>query len=88
MLKSIAFANAASTVMVIWVVSCALLSFLAPDLLFSVAQSWMHTINLDLVKATFSPNLGSIILGLISAVALTWVTTYATIELYNRLAKK
>lgn len=88
MLKSIAFANAAAIIMAIWVISCALLSYLAPDLLFAVAQSWMHTINLDLVKATFSPNLGSIILGFVSAVVLTWVTTYATIELYNRLAKK
>ncbi len=88
MLKSIAFANAAATVMVIWVVSCALLSFLTPDLLFSVAQSWMHTINLNVVKTTISPDLGSIILGLVSAVVLTWVTTYGTIELYNRWAKK
>jgi len=59
-----------------------------PDLLFAVAQSWMHTINLNLVKANFSPDLGSIILGLVSAVVLTWVTTYGTIELYNRWAKK
>lgn len=87
MLNSKAFANAAAVVMVIWVVSCALLSFVAPDLLFAIAQSWMHTINLDLVKATFSPNLGSIVLGLVSAVALTWVTTYALVELYNRWAK-
>ena len=88
MLNSKAFANAAATVMATWVVTCALLSYLAPDLLFAVAQSWMHTINLNLVKATFSPNLGSIILGFVSAVVLTWVTTYATIELYNRFTKK
>ena len=88
MLNAKAFANAASAIMAIWVIVCALLSYLVPDLLFAVAQSWMHTINLDLVKTTFSPNLGSIILGLVSAVALTWVTTYATIELYNRWAKK
>lgn len=88
MLNAKAFANATATVMAVWVIACALLSYLAPDLLFSIAQSWMHTINLDLVKAAFSLNLGSIILGFVSAVALTWVTTYATIELYNRLAKK
>lgn len=88
MLNSKAFANAAAAVMAVWVIACVLLSYLAPDLLFAVAQSWMHTINLDLVKATFSPNLGSIILGIVSAVALTWVTTYATVELYNKWSNK
>jgi len=88
MLNAKAFANAASAIMAIWVIVCALLSYLVPDLLFAVAQSWMHTINLDAVKTTFSPDLGSIVLGFISAAGLTWVTTYALIETYNRLAKK
>ena len=88
MLNAKAFANAAATIMAIWVIVCALLSYLVPDLLFAVAQSWMHTINLDVVKTTFSPDLGSILLGFVSATGLTWVTTYALIETYNRLAKK
>lgn len=87
MLDAKAFANAASAVMTVWVVVCALLSYVAPDLLFSVAQSWMHTINLESVKATFSPNLGLILWGLVSAVGLTWITTYGTITLYNKWAK-
>ena len=88
MLKSVAFANAVATIMAVWVVACALLSYLAPNLLFTVAQSWMHTINLNVVKTTFTPDLGSIILGWVSATGLAWVTTYATIELYNRWANK
>jgi len=40
-----------------------LLSYIAPDLLFTVAQSWMHIISLETVKATFNPNLGSILFG-------------------------
>lgn len=87
MLNAKAFANAASVVMAIWVVGCAMLSYIAPDLLFSIAQSWMHTVNLESAKATFTPNLGSLLLGFISAVGLTWITTYATIALYNRLTK-
>lgn len=87
MLDANAFANAASVVMAVWVVVCAALSYIAPDLLFSVAQSWMHTINLESVKSTFTPNLGSILWGFVTAVGLTWITTFGTISLYNKWAK-
>ena len=87
MLNAKAFANAASAVMGIWVVACVMLSFIAPDLLFSVAQSWMHTINLETVKATFNPSFGLLIWGFVSAVGLTWITTWGTITLYNKWTK-
>ena len=87
MLNAKAFANAMSVVMAVWVLGCLALSLIVPDLLFSVAQSWMHTINLSVVKTTFNFDLGSVILGLITAVGLTWVTTYATIWFYNRLSR-
>lgn len=87
MLNAKAFANAAATVMAIWVVACALLTYAAPDLLFTVAQSWTHSMNLEVLRSTFTPNIGSLLLGLVSAVGLTWVTTYATIALYNRWSK-
>lgn len=87
MLNAKAFANATSAVMAGWVVFCGLLSYVAPDLLFTIAQSWTHNINLEAVRTTVSPNFGSIILGLVSATGLTWVTTYAVIWLYNRWAK-
>ncbi|MDO8487377.1 MAG: DUF5676 family membrane protein [Candidatus Curtissbacteria bacterium] len=88
MLNAKAFANAAATVMAVWVLACALLSFLAPDLLFTVAQSWMHTINLESVKTTLNPNLGFLLWGLITATGLTWLTTYSFAKLYNRFTKK
>ncbi len=87
MLNAKAFANAASAVMAVWVIACVLLSFVAPDLLFSVVQTWMHTINLETVKATVNPGLGSLLLGFVTAVGLTWITTYGTISLYNKWAK-
>lgn len=87
MLNPKAFANAASAVMGVWVIACLILSLIVPDLLFTVAQSWMHTINLEVVKTTFNLNFGSVVLGLITAVGLTWVTTYGTIVLYNKWAK-
>lgn len=87
MLNAKAFANAASAVMGVWVLACALLSYLAPGLLFSVAQSWMHTINLETVKSTFSLDLGLMIVGFMSAVGLTWITTFGVISLYNKWTK-
>lgn len=87
MLNAKAFANAASVVMAVWVVVCAVFAYIAPDLLFTVAQSWTHTMNLEVLKASFNPNLGLLILGLMSATGLTWVTTFATVTLYNRFKK-
>jgi len=87
MLNAKAFANATAVITAVWVLGCLVLSLIIPDLLFSIAQSWMHTINLSVVKTAFNFDLGSVILGLITAVGLTWITTYATIWLYNRLSK-
>lgn len=67
MLNAKAFANAASAVMAVWVIFCAVLSYIAPDLLFVVAQSWTHNMNLDAVRAPFNPNIGFLLLGLVTA---------------------
>ena len=69
MLKSKVFANAAAVVMGAWVVFCGLLSYIAPNFLFAIAQSWMHNINLEPVRTTFNPNLGSLLFGFVSAVS-------------------
>lgn len=87
MLDAKVFANAASAVMAVWVLGCALLAYVAPDLLFTIAQSWTHNINLEAVRTTINPNFGSLVLGLVSATGLTWVTTYTVVWLYNRWAK-
>ena len=87
MLNAKAFANAAAAVMAVWAVACALLVYVAPDLLFTVAESWTHAMNLEVLRSTFTPNLGSLFLGFVSATGLTWVTTYGTITLYNKWAK-
>lgn len=87
MLNAKAFANATAAVMAVWIIVCALLAYVAPDLLFTIAQSWTHAINLEVLKSTFTPNVGSLLLGFVSAVGLTWVTTYGIITLYNKWAK-
>lgn len=87
MLNEKAFANAATSVMALFYIACAVLSYAMPDLIFSLAKTWMHTVNLESVKTTFNPALGSLIYGLVTSIGLTWVTTYATIALYNKWAK-
>lgn len=88
MLNAKAFANATSVVVAIWVIGCSLLAYIAPDLLFTVAQSWSHFMNLQAIRSTFAPNLGTLLFGFATAVGLTWITTYATISLYNKWVKK
>lgn len=87
MLNAKAFANATATVIGVWIIVCALLAYLVPDVLFAVAQSWTHAMNLEALRSTFVPDLGSLLLGFVTAVGLTWLTTYGTISLYNKLAK-
>lgn len=87
MLNVKAFANAATVVTVVFYVICALLSYAAPDLIFSISRSWIHSINLESVRAPFNPDLGLLLWGLVSLAVITWVTTYATIALYNKWAK-
>lgn len=87
MLNAKAFASAAASVMAVWVIACTVLALIAPGLLFTIAQSWTHTMNLEALKASFNPDIGVWLLGFVSAVGLTWLTTYATISLYNKWIK-
>lgn len=87
MLNAKAFANATGTIVAVFYIVCSLLSFLAPDLLSGLSQSWVHTLNFKSLEVKYIPDLGSIIYGLVTSVGLTWITTYATIWLYNRLEK-
>lgn len=87
MLNAKAFANAATVVTAVFYSVCVLLVYLMPDYIFGMGRSWMHSVNLDSVKATTAPDLGSALMGLITMTAFTWVTAYAVIALYNRWAK-
>ena len=87
MLNAKAFANAATAVMIIWFIACTVLSYLAPELIFNIIQSWMHTINLEAIKIVSAPDLGSVIWGLTTSSILTWITAWGAISLYNRWAK-
>lgn len=87
MLKPVAFAHAVTIVTAVFYIICAAISFAAPDLLFSVVQPWFHSINIEAIKVTTMPSMGAFALGLVTISLVTWITTYATIWLYNMLAK-
>lgn len=87
MLKSVAFANAATIVAAVYYTVCALFSSLIPGFFVNIIQSWVHTLNLETIKGG-NPTLNSNIIGLITFSLSTWVTAYALAFVYNRLIKK
>ena len=87
MVKPIALANASAVVALGIYVVCRVISLIAPDVLFSVAQSWFHTFSTESVISVTSLNIGSFIFGAVTLTVLVWVAFYAGAVLYNKLAK-
>lgn len=80
-----ALANALAIFMGLVYVLCALFVTLLPDLSRLVATSWFHGIDLSLIwTGEGRPNF---VLGLISAVGLSWLSGWAFASTYNKLAK-
>lgn len=88
MVKSTILANAVATIVGVGYVLCRLIAAVAPQLIFNIGQSWFHTLNLEMVRATRPVSLGILILGLVSSMVVAWVGTYAVALLYNRWARK
>ncbi len=86
MLNATALANAITAVTAVFYLVCLALSTAAPDVLFGVANAWAHSINLEAIETTERTAVGTAIIGLVTISALAWVTTYATVWLYNRWA--
>lgn len=87
MLNAKAFANASTVVLIALYVVCRIVSLVAPDVLFSIARSWFHTFSIDSLKGVAPLDTTTFLFGGVSLAILTWITTYATISLYNRWAK-
>lgn len=88
MIKSTILANSVATVVGIGYVLCRLIAAVAPNLLFTVSQSWFHTISLDSTQAMTSMTFTMFLIGLVSSVVVGWAASYAIAELYNRWAKE
>lgn len=80
-------ANAMGTTIAIVFVVCRLLVILAPDLMFSIAQSWFHGVELT-KSASANVDPGSFLLGLVSSVASVWLIGYLFAVLHNRIVEK
>jgi len=87
MIKPIALANASTVVALGVYVVCRVISLIAPDLLFGVAQSWFHTFSTESVRSVTPMNIGTFIFGAVTLSILVWVTIYSGATLYNKLAK-
>lgn len=87
MLKPKAFANAVTTAFLFAYVICGIIAFIAPSLLFSIAGSWFHAINLEAVKTTEPMSIGVFIFGVVTFTVYVWLLTFAVASLYNKFAK-
>jgi hypothetical protein len=83
-LEVIPLANAAAVVALAAYVICAALSFVAPDLLMGVLQSWAHSLALEPLRTTgpsFRPI--ELVVGLVTFGGTVWLATAAVARLYN-----
>lgn len=87
MLNAKAFAHATTVVSLVVYIVCRIISLIVPDFLFRIARSWFHTFSLDSSQGVTPMDMGTFLFGGISLAILVWVTTYATIILYNKWAK-
>ena len=84
----ISTANAtAATVSLVYVV-CAIGVLLFPDISMTVARSWFHGIDISKIALSTQTNLGSLLLGFITAIAGRWLLGYIFANFYNYFLKK
>ncbi len=85
-LNEMAWANASAVLVGIVYVFCSAAVALLPELSKTVAQSWVHGIDFGSVW-TADPR-GNFVLGLITAVGLTWLAGWIFAFTYNQLVRK
>lgn len=83
MARTVALANAITTVAAALYVLCALTAKLAPDFLLSFFQTWFHGVELSAVTTGPAITAASFGVGLVSFSVFAWVVTAATSALYN-----
>ena len=88
MIKSTSLANAITTMAVMLYFVCAAISLVFPAFILGLAQSWVHTVNMEIIRVTSPFTFGSFMYGLISLSLLTWIVSYGTVALYNYFAHR
>ncbi|MCL6096613.1 MAG: DUF5676 family membrane protein [Patescibacteria group bacterium] len=87
MKKPVVLANAVTLALLVFYFVCVILSFIAPDFVLSIGQSWAHILNLEAAKATNQMSLTGVIFGAVTFGVSVWVVVYLTAFLYNKLDK-
>lgn len=88
MLKPVPFANAAAVTGVVVFVICRLLVGLMPTTMFSVAQSWMHSVAVQPSSMMGGYGTAGVwVTGLISMLVAVWLVAYLFARLYNSWEK-
>ena len=87
-MKPVALANALTSVFLFAYLVCAALVYIAPNFVFSIAQSWFHGWNLDIVRASSPASLVSVVFGAVSLGVYIWVLAYLFGRLYAYWVKK
>lgn len=87
MIKPVALANAISVIFAVAYISCGIIAFVVPDLYWGILNSWMHGVNLELVKATNPMSIGTFVFGVVTFTAYIWVVSYLGAILYKNFSK-
>lgn len=86
-LKTTAFANTAAVVTGAVYLVCLILSWIAPDLLISLSNSWVHALNLEPLKNGKEVGLDTVLWGLATSTAFSWAVGYTFAYFYNKFVK-
>ncbi len=81
-----ATANALAGTTGIFYVACRLLVSLFPDVMFTVAQSWLHGIELTKLS-TWNSSPMTFVVGLVTSAVFAWVIGYLFAATYNYFNK-
>lgn len=80
-------ANASAVTVAIIYITCALAVGLFPEFTMSVTRSWFHGIDLSKISS-WNFSAGSLMLGLMTAVAYAWFIGYLFANIYNYFLNK
>jgi len=86
-LNQVATANALAITTGVLFVVCRIAVSLFPDLMFAIAQSWFHGIELSKISV-WNPSVSTFLLGLLSSVITVWLVGFTFVGIYNKLNKR
>lgn len=82
-----ATANALATTVGIFYIGCRILVSLFPDLMFSIARSWLHGMVLT-QSGSWNLSLETFMVGLVSSVVSAWVIGYVFTVTFNYFSRR